>query len=293
MPRWRGARQRVGEWLAWEGSGAYADGEERRPHRRRRRDRGSPAPRSSPSPTRWPSSAASLPATVLPDIPAHFPTAEAGVLYSPRNYDGAVPRAVCARGWPSRDSENVPAVWTLLAGRRARSPAPSRRAGLTTLDRTAAHYGYALTMGDAEVRLGRAGGRVLRAGRGGLWRAPRDGAAESCGTTAWWSPRAAPTSRSSPRGPRSGVTDVLADPDARSWAFGERSSLDFPVPGGREDGNVAGVTVTTGRSGTRARVHGRRVGGRTTRPRPAAQLVRRHRAAPDLPRRAAGGRSVA
>src|SRR2546430_16198520 len=28
------------------------------------------------------------PATVLADVPSHFPTAEGGVVYTPRNYDG-------------------------------------------------------------------------------------------------------------------------------------------------------------------------------------------------------------
>src|SRR5205823_4932015 len=76
-----------GEWLAWEGSGNYADGEHG-------------GAINGPVVPRQPGSALKpftyalafeqqrSPATVLPDIPAHFPTAEPGVLYSPRNYDG-------------------------------------------------------------------------------------------------------------------------------------------------------------------------------------------------------------
>ena len=49
------------------------------------------------------------PASVLPDIPSHFPTAEPGVLYSPRNYDGQYRGPLLARR-ALAGSENVPAV---------------------------------------------------------------------------------------------------------------------------------------------------------------------------------------
>jgi penicillin-binding protein 1C len=81
-------------------------------------------------------------------VPAHFPTAETGVLYSPRNYDGVFRGPLRARA-ALAGSENMPAVWLLS---RAGVPGLLRRASFTTLDRTADRYGYALTMG-AEVRL--------------------------------------------------------------------------------------------------------------------------------------------
>ena len=80
------------------------------------------------------------PATVLADIPSSFPTAEAGVLYSPRNYDGRYRGPLLARR-ALAGSENVPAVALASEHRRAdtgaipaRAPAsrPSTAAGPTT-----------------------------------------------------------------------------------------------------------------------------------------------------------------
>jgi membrane carboxypeptidase/penicillin-binding protein PbpC len=84
-----------GEWLAWEGSGDYFD-----------RERGGTI--NGPVSPRQPGSALKpftyalafeeglTPATVLPDVPMTFPTAEPGVVYSPRNYDGKY-RVRCSR----------------------------------------------------------------------------------------------------------------------------------------------------------------------------------------------------
>ena len=75
------------------------------------------------------------PASVLADVPSHFPTAEAGVLYSPRNYDGRYRGPLLARR-ALAGSENVPAV--ALASELG-VPTLLRfltRAGLSTLDRT-------------------------------------------------------------------------------------------------------------------------------------------------------------
>ena len=46
---------------------------------------------------------------MLPDVPMHFPTAEPGVVYSPRNYDGRYRGPLLARA-ALAGSENVPAV---------------------------------------------------------------------------------------------------------------------------------------------------------------------------------------
>src|SRR5262249_58153083 len=51
----------------------------------------------------------SPPATVLADVPQHFPTAEEGVVYTPRNYDGTYRGPLRAR-LALAGSENVPAV---------------------------------------------------------------------------------------------------------------------------------------------------------------------------------------
>ena len=94
--RGRRARQRDGEWLAWEGSGNF--------------ETASTAARSTvPTVPRQPGSALKpftyalafesgrTPATVLPDMPSSFPTAEDGVVYTPRNYDGRFRGPLLAR----------------------------------------------------------------------------------------------------------------------------------------------------------------------------------------------------
>ena len=123
-----------GEWLAWEGSGAYADAEHG-------------GTINGPLALRQPGSALKpftyalafesgfTPASVLADVPSHFPTAEEGVLYSPRNYDGRFRGPLLARR-ALAGSENVPAV--VLASELG-VPALQRfltRAGISTLDRT-------------------------------------------------------------------------------------------------------------------------------------------------------------
>ena len=98
----------TGEWLAWEGSGDYFDAEHG-------------GTINGPLALRQPGSALKpftyalafeegwSPATVLADVPSHFPTAEQGVVYSPRNYDGRYRGPLLARR-ALAGSENVPAV---------------------------------------------------------------------------------------------------------------------------------------------------------------------------------------
>ena len=162
---------RRGEWLAWEGSGDFLDAEGGG------QINGAATPRQ-PGSTLKPFTYAlafeqgTTPATVLPDIPSHFPTAEDGVLYSPRNYDGRYRGPLLARR-ALAGSENVPAV--ALASRLG-VPQILRlltRAGITTLDRTPAYYGLGLTLGNAEVRLDELVGAYAALARGGEWLAPQ------------------------------------------------------------------------------------------------------------------------
>ena len=95
------------QWLAWEGSGNHGG------------DRGGAI--NGPTSLRQPGSAlkpftyalafesGESPATVLPDVPATFPTAEDGVIYTPRNYDGRFRGPLLARA-ALAGSINVPAV---------------------------------------------------------------------------------------------------------------------------------------------------------------------------------------
>ena len=111
------------------------------------------------------------PATVFPDSPSHFPAAQAGVLYSPRNYDNQYRGPLLARR-ALAGSENVPAV--ALASDLG-VPTLLRfltRAGLTTFDKTPSYYGLGVTLGDAEVRLDQLVAAYATFARGGVWRRP-------------------------------------------------------------------------------------------------------------------------
>jgi penicillin-binding protein 1C len=159
------------------------------------------------------------PESVLPDIPSHFPTAEAGVLYSPRNYDGQYRGPLLARR-ALAGSENVPAVAlasevgvsTLLRFLKA--------AGLSTFDKTPAYYGLGLTLGNAEVRLDELVAAYSVFAREGTWTAP---------TALLGSPTSPGREVLSPRTAFL-ITDILSDPEAREYAFGRGSYLDFPFP---------------------------------------------------------------
>jgi penicillin-binding protein 1C len=218
---------RTSEWRAWEGSGDYLD-----------QDHGGAidgvvTPRQPGSALKPFTYALAFeqgytPASVLPDLPAHFPTAVSGVLYSPRNYDGVFRGPLRARA-ALAGSENVPAVWLL-----SRTGVPDllrvlRRVGLTTLEKTPDYYGYALTMGDAEVRLDELVAAYAAIARGGSWRRPvsvrrvvRDASIEE----------AALASEERVLSPRAAfwLADVLSDDEARAYIFGAGGSLDFPFP---------------------------------------------------------------
>jgi penicillin-binding protein 1C len=205
------------EWLAWEGSGNYDDDAHG-------------GTINGPIVPRQPGSALKpftyalafergfTPASVLPDIPSHFPTAEAGILYTPRNYDGRYRGPLLARA-ALAGSENVPAV--ALA---AQLGVPDllrflERAGLTTFGRNPSYYGLGLTLGNAEVRLDELVGAYSALARGGRWISPAFVRGESrvardlvSRRTAFW------------------VADVLSDSDAREYIFGRGGSLEFPFP---------------------------------------------------------------
>ncbi|HEY2325815.1 MAG TPA: penicillin-binding protein 1C [Thermoanaerobaculia bacterium] len=209
----------TGDWLAWEGSGDYfgsnfggaIDGV---------------TALRQPGSTLKPFTYAVAfergfsPATVLPDVPASFPTAQDGVVYTPRNYDGAYRGPLRARA-ALAGSENVPAVALL-----AKVGPPSllrllRNAGFSDLDKSADYYGLGVTLGDAEVRLEQLVAAYSVFARGGTYIAPRavlNGAAAP-------SPRRLLSQRTA-----FWITDILSDSAAREFIFGRGGSLDFPFP---------------------------------------------------------------
>lgn len=205
------------QWRAWEGSGDYFDSAHG-------------GAINGPVSPRQPGSALKpftyalafedgfSPASVLPDVPSHFPTAEPGVLYSPRNYDGRYRGPLLARR-ALAGSENVPAV--ALASDLG-VPKLLRfllRAGLTTFDKNASYYGLGVTLGNAEVRLDELVAAYAAFARGGEWIEP------TC------VPRERPQRRALvSRRTAFWISDVLSDPEAREYIFGRGGSLEFPFP---------------------------------------------------------------
>jgi penicillin-binding protein 1C len=214
-----------GEWLAWEGSGDYSDAE----HGGTINGPVSPRqPGSTLKPFTYALAFESgfTPASVLADVPSHFPTAEAGVLYSPRNYDGRYRGPLLARR-ALAGSENVPAV--ALASELG-VPTLLRfleRAGLSTFDRNPSYYGLGLTLGNAEVRLDELVAAYSAFARGGEWLEPT-----------WVRPLDASVQPATERVRRPlashrtayWVTDILSDDAAREIIFGRGGSLEFSFP---------------------------------------------------------------
>jgi penicillin-binding protein 1C len=218
-----------GEWLAWEGSGAYANTDHGGSID------GTMAPRQPGSALKPLIYALAFengdsPATVLPDIPSYFPTAEPGILYSPRNYDGQFRGPLLARR-ALAGSENVPAVALASRVGVANLLRFFRRAGLTTFEKNASYYGLGIALGDAEVRLDELVAAYATFARGGvtvtptLVRASKEGLQSEqlmAPRTAFW------------------ITDILSDADAREYTFGRGTSLDFPFAVAAKTGTSQG-----------------------------------------------------
>ncbi|HJW92913.1 MAG TPA: penicillin-binding protein 1C [Thermoanaerobaculia bacterium] len=207
----------TGEWLAWEGSGDYFG-----------TDFGGGI--DGVTALRQPGSAlkpftyalaferGDSPATVLADVPSHFATAEKGVVYTPRNYDGRYRGPLRVRS-ALAGSENVPAVAMAAKLGPASLLRFLRRAGFNDFKKNADYYGVGLTLGDAEVRLEQLVAAYSIFARGGVYleptmlrRQPATGNRQRVVSeqTAFW------------------ITDILSDPDAREFVFGSGGNLDFP-----------------------------------------------------------------
>jgi penicillin-binding protein 1C len=217
-----------GEWLAWEGSGDYLDAAHGGTID------GASTPRQPGSALKPFTYALAFdegygPASVLPDVPSHFPTAEPAVVYSPRNYDGRFRGPLRAR-LALAGSENVPAVALLSELGPPALVRFLRRAGFTTFDKTVAHYGLGVTLGNAEVRLDELVAAYAALSRGGTW-----------------SPASAVRRDTRPRETRLvteraafWITDILSDADAREYVFGRGGSLEFPFSVAAKTGTSQG-----------------------------------------------------
>jgi penicillin-binding protein 1C len=204
----------TGEWLAWEGSGDYFGDPSAGSGRFGGAIDGVITPRQ-PGSTLKPFTYALAfesgrsPATILADVPSHFPTGEEGVVYTPRNYDGRHRGPLRARA-ALAGSENVPAVALLHEVGPESLLRLLRNTGFTGLDKTSQYYGLGLTLGNAEVTLEQLIRAYAMFARGGVPVGSRDQLVSK--RTAFW------------------ITDILSDPDAREYAFGSGGSLDFPFP---------------------------------------------------------------
>ena len=219
---------RTGEWLAWEGSGNYFDGEHG-------------GAINGPLALRQPGSALKpftyalafeegrSPATVLADVPSYFSTAESGVVYSPRNYDGKYRGPLLIRR-ALAGSENVPAVAIASDLGVPKVIRFFRRVGLSTFDKTASYYGLGVTLGNAEVRLAELTAAYATFARQGLPIDPISITQIDNGNG--WKQVARKDRAERVMSERAAfwVTDILSDADAREFVFGRGGSLDFPFP---------------------------------------------------------------
>ena len=208
-----------GEWLAWEGSGAYDDADHGGTIDGVRALR-QPGSALKPFVYALGFETGDTPATVLPDVPSNFPTAEPGIVYAPRNYDGRFHGPLRVRQ-ALAGSQNVPAV--ALASHVG---VPGllrflRSAGFTSFDKTAAHYGLGLALGNAEVSLEELVAGYASFARGGMYLEPR--AIRSARDAR--EPRRVMSDRAA-----FWIADVLSDEEARAYVFGRGGHLDFPFP---------------------------------------------------------------
>jgi penicillin-binding protein 1C len=223
-----------GEWLAWEGSGNYADAAHGGAID------GVVTPRQPGSALKPFTYALAFeqgrtPASVVPDIPAHFPTAEPGILYSPRNYDGGYRGPLLARR-ALAGSQNIPAVALASDVGVATLHRFLARAGLSTFDRTSAYYGLGLTLGSAEVRLDELVAAYAAFARGGVWKRPtarlppEDGSHMRTDSGGFRLQAEDPGHRLVSERTAFWITDILSDDEARAETFGRGSYLEFPFP---------------------------------------------------------------
>jgi len=198
----------TGEWLAWEGSGDYF-GEEFGGAIDGVITLRQPGSTLKPFTYALAFESGRSPATVLADVPSHFPTGEDGVVYTPHNYDSRYRGPLRVRA-ALAGSENVPAVAMLHQVGTESYLRLLRNAGFTGLDHTASYYGLGLTLGNAEVTLEQLIEAYAMFARGGKPIGSRQQLVSP--RTAFW------------------ITDILSDSDAREYAFGSGGSLDFPFP---------------------------------------------------------------
>ncbi|MBI2453851.1 transglycosylase domain-containing protein, partial [Candidatus Peregrinibacteria bacterium] len=177
--------------------------------------------------------------TVIADEPVRFFTAE-GTPYLPKNYDFEYHGRVTARE-ALGSSYNIPAIKAAAFVGAASLLEKARAFGLSTLTESADHYGLALTLGDAEVKLLDISGAYMSFANGGI-KKPAFAIAEvrdRNGKILFTQP---PVSgeRVIPEDVSFMITDILADNGARMPEFGLNNVLQ--LEGGRPAAVKTGTT---------------------------------------------------
>jgi penicillin-binding protein 1C len=224
------------EWLAIEGSGGFWD----RPAGQLDGTRSPRQPGSALKPFTYAAAfdASCSPATVIPDVPASFTWS--GGTWTPRNYDERFHGPLTARS-ALACSVNVPAAFLLHSIGPQTLLAELRRAGITTLAGPADRWGLGLTLGAGEVRLDELATAYAALLRGGEWR-PAHTVRAVLDARGRVLRRAAPPTpvRVCSREAAAQVVDILADPEARSPAFGLDSVLRLPFAAAVKTGTSEG-----------------------------------------------------
>lgn len=176
-------------------------------------------------------------ATLLPDIELALPTAQG--LYAPRNYDRSFHGPVRLRK-ALANSLNVPAVATAQQLGPGRVLSLLRKAGFSSLTRSAEHYGVAIALGDGEVRLIELAEAYSMLARGGE-RLPLSFV--QAGTTTGGR-RVTLATKAAERVLDSRdaavLTDILSDDVARASSFGRGGVLEMPFPAAVKTGTSKG-----------------------------------------------------
>jgi penicillin-binding protein 1C len=177
------------------------------------------------------------PATLLPDVELHLPTAAGD--YAPRNYDGLFHGPVRLRE-ALASSLNVPAVWTAERVGAHHVLELLRAVGFTSLAAPPEHYGAALALGDGEVTLAELATAYSALARGGTLRRLRFARAARRSDGELVNVPLARAERVLDPDVVSLVTDMLSDDAARSAAFGPASVLALPFPTAAKTGTSKG-----------------------------------------------------
>jgi penicillin-binding protein 1C len=176
-------------------------------------------------------------ATQLPDLELHLPTA-AGV-YSPRNYDGRFHGLVLLRD-ALANSLNVPAVYTASRVGPEQVLELLHRAGFSSLQQSAEHYGAAIALGDGEVKLSELAQAYSMLARGGELLPLRFYDRAELGNGARLSRTPSAPVRVIDERIAAVLSDVLADDLARAPEFGVGGPLAFPFPVAAKTGTSKG-----------------------------------------------------